>query len=736
MNVDLEITALLQSIATLWERAGERMPGDLFPQLTLSANDQKRLKTAGRLARVGAAGSSGALGSIFGVVSIQGIKPKGASWIAPRPVSMKTPTYPAASKIESMTLRTEYRNLVAALAPAARALRPVYEQHPLAYLEGVYLLLARFGAQVAALEDVSLFDVNHVAAAVVSCLRAVNDSEIVRIDALSDKALLSLDTPFAALFGGDVSGVQEFIYGINAADNAAKALRGRSFYLQLLTDAAARYVLRELEIPITSLIYGGGAHFFLLAPRERAEGKLALLRERITGLLLEAHGSELYLALGQASVSLADFQEGKMAARWTALHADLREAKNRRYSELSAEMLPNVFASQRFARPDFEADVERGSRLTSTTAVLYGIVPIEASGDVLARLGLRVAFNAPDKTLTDADYIIRLAFTDDAPLALPQDQTPLVEGTRYMLNLVPKENTFDSLAQAPAWIDAEGRKHGITRLGVLRMDVDNLGMVFKDGLGARSTLARIAALSRTLATFFEGRVTEICRTVQSEQGANEDSPLYGVYAGGDDVFLVGAWHLIPLVAKRIRDEFSQLTFNHPAMTLSAGVFLAQEKYPSYQFASDAHDALEQSKARDGKDAITFLEETYPWNGKEWAHFTYVQGWAEKFVALGRDSAASFPMALLDHLMALETTRRGELRHVPDAKAGRYVWTGVYQLHRMVAQYDRQQAAGALVADLLRSVLRELQVRNFERLPALGMAARWAHLVLRRSSDRI
>jgi uncharacterized membrane protein len=36
-------------------------------------------------------------------------------------------------------------------------------------------------------------------------------------------------------------------------------------YLQLLTEATARYVLRRLNLPITNLIYSGGGNFYLLA---------------------------------------------------------------------------------------------------------------------------------------------------------------------------------------------------------------------------------------------------------------------------------------------------------------------------------------------------------------------------------------------------------------------------------------------------------------------------------------
>ncbi len=59
------------------------------------------------------------------------------------------------------------------------------------------------------------------------------------------------------LAGGDISGVQEFIYSIPAA-GATRQLRGRSFYLQLLTEACAHHLLHETGMPLCNLLYAGG----------------------------------------------------------------------------------------------------------------------------------------------------------------------------------------------------------------------------------------------------------------------------------------------------------------------------------------------------------------------------------------------------------------------------------------------------------------------------------------------
>lgn len=127
--------------------------------------------------------------------------------------------------------------------------------------------------------DVSLYDHSRMTAALAVCLADKPDDEIKAMtDAIQrdyagqkvDADQQLLDEPVTLLIGGDISGIQKFIYTISSR-KAAKTLRGRSFYLQLLTEAVLRYVLKELGLPYTNVIYSGGGHFFLLAPLSAKE---------------------------------------------------------------------------------------------------------------------------------------------------------------------------------------------------------------------------------------------------------------------------------------------------------------------------------------------------------------------------------------------------------------------------------------------------------------------------------
>jgi CRISPR-associated protein Csm1 len=175
----------------------------------------------------------------------------------------------------------------------------------------------------ATLPDTSLYDLSRVVAALAPC----------HAGQTSDK----VDT----LISGDISGVQDFIYTITAR-GATSGLRGRSLYLQLLTEAIAHYILTELELPITRLLYAGGGHFYIIAPTS-AETAIPDLRRQISQILLRHHQGELYLALGCHTFNESDFRPQNFGSAWSQLSQDTSRAKRRRFSELDDEMYSQLF---------------------------------------------------------------------------------------------------------------------------------------------------------------------------------------------------------------------------------------------------------------------------------------------------------------------------------------------------------------------------------------------------------
>ncbi|RMF32728.1 MAG: type III-A CRISPR-associated protein Cas10/Csm1, partial [Chloroflexi bacterium] len=458
-----------------------------------------------------------------------------------------------------------YRHLWQGFEAGAEALRAAHEEdgHLPTYLESLLLLMQRYtwcvpSAYYYTLPDVSLYDHSRTTAALAATLLGMEEA---RVDALLDGLRrwhqaqeakpaappppVLEEKPVALLVGGDLSGVQDFLYTITS-QGAAGALRGRSFYLQLLTEAVVRFVLRTLALPITNLIYQGGGHFYLLA-RPGDEARLREAQEDLSRILLAHHRGDLYLALAWEPLAGADFYNGRIADAWGRLADGLRDAKQHRFAELG-QALYTLFLPQDHGgneeqqcqvcgreHPGTQPEDEvrkcppcrsyealgndlRHARylwLATTGEPQRPDAPLATPPggwqEVLAALGVRAGL-AQDlgEIAEEPTPRLLLALKDEAMEALRPTASTAI-GRRFLVNVTPtieeadarwfqtrsdpqRQMLMGALTTAEVepppqelpqryrgwikpftWLEAQSK--GIARLGVLRMDVDDLGEV-------------------------------------------------------------------------------------------------------------------------------------------------------------------------------------------------------------------------------------------------------------------
>jgi CRISPR-associated protein Csm1 len=103
---------------------------------------------------------------------------------------------------------------------------------------------------------------------------------------------------------GDVSGIQRYLFDVSdAGGGQARRLRARSFYIQLLTEAAVLRALRTLLWPLDDehfLLSDGGKFLLKGAAGKNAEQKLLALQQESADWLLRETRGELRLTLGWA----------------------------------------------------------------------------------------------------------------------------------------------------------------------------------------------------------------------------------------------------------------------------------------------------------------------------------------------------------------------------------------------------------------------------------------------------
>jgi len=612
--------------------------------------------------------------------------------------------------------------------------------------------------------DVSLYDHSRMTAALAACLADLPLEEVrKRLEAVErvfhEKATPQdheyLSQPAVLLLGGDISGIQDFIYTISAR-GAAKTLRGRSFYLQLLTEAVLRFVLDQLELPYSNVIYTGGGHFHLLVPLS-AQAKLPQLRQQITRKLLRHHGTSLYLALATTTIPYNGFQKGQLPLHWNEMHRQLNQVKQRRYVELEQDLYDQVFAprahagnqedhcavcgEQRANTSPLEGDEEGGricnlcasfetqlgKYLPETHTIALGIgTPQESQPgtalDTLAEFGLYVQLLTKTNQVLDfkndpVQRVVLWSLSDQQHIIQTPGFCP-VHWLRYTVNQVPAKD-FNEL---------QAISTGMKRLGVLRMDMDNLGQIIQQGFGkdpatSIATLSRFSTLSFQISIFFEGWVKKIIES-QSFLGSDGKPLIYSVYAGGDDLFLIGPWDRIPGLAQTIQADFNRYVNHHPACHISGGMAFIHGKYPLYQAAEDAGKALDLAKSLDGKNAFAFLDKAWKWD-----QFAEIANKQESLVRFTHELDG--PKSILQLLQQLaEAERVSKNKNEGKPVWGPWMWRGNYMFTRIL-----EREGNVKKANIIEEIYKELKDSMYANLQPWGVAARWAQLFVRTQDNK-
>lgn len=162
---------------------------------------------------------------------------------------------------------------------------------------------------------------------------------------------------------------------------------------------------------------------------------------------------------------------------------------------------------------------------------------------------------------------------------------------------------------------------GIKRMGVLRADIDNLGQAFSMGFEEKyKTLSRTAVFSRKLSLFFKLYINGILQNGEysidpENENTKENRPRSAsiIYAGGDDLFIVGAWKDVLEFAVDLHLSFKR--FTQGILTFSAGFGMYRVNYPISYIAEETGELEDAAKSIPGKNAVALFEasQRYSWD---------------------------------------------------------------------------------------------------------------------------
>lgn len=488
--------------------------------------------------------------------------------------------------------------------------------------------------------DINLFDHSRVTAAIALCLY----DEWIQIQGtwkgMDEKVLDDTESGYKSpnfpapclLVSGDISGIQDFIFNV-PSKGAAKTLKARSFFVQMLADVCVQKIQAKLDLKPANLLYNGGGQFYFLVPKCRAN-ELNACKEEIARALID---EELFVSLASVEVKVSDFM-ANFGTKWKEVNDALSIEKLRKFKGLDRNEFGKVFGS-------FDQKVQtndKRNRFFSITGLLrsqeYSIATSDKGSsdqdgwkEVLAKLGYKFRFanEGSGKSLKN-----RMLFNKT-------DFEGRYAGFRFSVKDLPRWSDA-TIKQFEKDLDACGRsieeyqdedENGVKRklkdgdiitysqlafkayketgthkLGILKMDVDNLGKLFSDGFSEEiRTPSRMMSLSRSLQWFFEGYMNTLL-----EDEYFKDY-LYPIFSGGDDLFIVGAWHKVFDIALRIQKDFREFVCENPSVTLSASLLVVDEHYPVSRFAVLAEERLHEAKYGSiNKNSVNVFGQTLSW----------------------------------------------------------------------------------------------------------------------------
>jgi CRISPR-associated protein Csm1 len=517
--------------------------------------------------------------------------------------------------------------------------------------------------------DVSLYDHSSTTSAIASALyifhHATNTMDVSTIQDYDQQKFM--------VIMGDFYGIQNFIFsdGGETKKLRSKILRGRSFAVTLISELAAALLCREIGIPSTSVVLNAAGKFIILAPNiETTRNAIVKAQTEINDWLIRLSCGEWSLGMSFIPASPEDFVNGAYGSLIDKLNRCAAQKKLRKIpldwlgvvdgyldgfkNDLARPLCP--FCGKRPSVPEAEGTFDGkitsacalcrdhiylGTKLVkenriAVTAInadihdpankllepIFGKFQITFGTNGLkdmARSGKLIKYwdiSLDEEGKVAKDVSIRF-INGYVPVYSEVDKfdNRLLEGNiseEKKIELIemvreggiPK--TFTHIACKALNLQQNGVYTGIQALGVLKADVDQLGLLISCGIKEHKfNISRMASLSRQMNNFFCLYLPHLLKTDERFKD------VYTVFAGGDDLFLIGPWNQAIILASVINERFAAYTCSNREIHLSAGITLTKPHVPLDRIAEQAEMVLYAAKEA-GRNRITVFGETVTW----------------------------------------------------------------------------------------------------------------------------
>lgn len=632
------------------------------------------------------------------------------------------------------------------------------KKHPNFYLlvDALLSLLEKYTwcipSSTSDLPDISLYDHLRTTAGIAACLYEYHKNQ----GQFTKEHIKEESSEKFLLVGGDLSGIQTYIFDLVHTNlkRVSKTLRARSFYLSMLPKIIVIRILYDNDLtPANNLMETGGRFILLLPNTEKIKTYLRDFNNSLGEWCLNEFYGELTVNLDwQVTLSGGDFKNQRFREKLEQLNHHIEVKKLQKfgfkqempwedngfvvgleYEKIAGDgELCNTCGKRRGEEKDWEGEkiricnscwrqAEVGQELTRGNILSITFSPAASkpgggkpgfeflSGDHRLYLNLHREYQEVkhhsglitcyrlDESETPGDFLPRSFIANHVPRFNPDEigrykayYQKISEKSEEYEHIKPGAiKTFNDIAIPENKLSDDATNAGVHYLAIVKADVDNLGLIFSAGLGQNLSISRYATLSRMMNGLFCGYLD----TYLEEHFPN----IYTVYAGGDDLFLIGNWKDILDFAPRFNAKFRAYSCNNVDVHLSAGIEIIKPRSPIRKGAERAEHSLDEAKSSKRRG------EKHPPKNKlylfryplQWEKWDSVEDWVQFFdrrLSRGtedREEKSKINPAFLYRLLLY---RSMALRHLDAEEVEGLLYLSLlsYDIARNIEQRDRNE----------------------------------------------
>ena len=378
------------------------------------------------------------------------------------------------------------------------------------------------------------------------------------------------------LICGDFWGIQKFIFERLSTKNASKVLRAKSAFIQLFTEYLSKYICNKFNIDYENILSLTAGKFEILLPKQNID--LNEIQQKIDNYFIDNFYALSGVSICSIKCSKDEFLDSK---KYKSLREKIaNEVEKQKFNKF------NLASQNPVLSYDKEIDNQNLCKICNirkgknNCKICNGFIEL---GKLLVKKDI-TTISSKDLNIDIDGFEVDLIIDKNIKFYVLKD--------RY-----DAPQTFEVLAKN----SCKDLETGIKSLAILKADVDSMGNFLKES-DVTNSFENFDTFSKTLNNFFALYVPKLMQ----QRFRNT----YTVFAGGDDLFLVGSWDEILELARVIQDDFKKFIKNR--LSISFGIAIAKPSHPISYLATHTEELLENSKELDGKDGITLFNESVKW----------------------------------------------------------------------------------------------------------------------------